>query len=67
MPDREEVPGVRTSGGQRLPTSAGGTSGIDPERPGQSLGQVPDRDDDDRDEAGDPDAAGPGTHDGHRD
>jgi hypothetical protein len=39
---------------------------VEPEEPGQSIGQVPDRDDDDRDEAGDPNAAGPGTHDRQR-
>jgi hypothetical protein len=51
-----------------LPTSAGGTSGIEPRGPGQSLGQMPEHDDDDRDEAGDANAAGPGTHrDGRRD
>jgi hypothetical protein len=71
MADREADPEVghkgRTPGGQRLPTSAGGTTGIEPEEPGQSLGRVPERDDDDRDEAGDAHAAGPGTHDPHRD
>jgi hypothetical protein len=46
----------------QLPTSAGGTTGREPATPGQSLGQVPEHDDDDRDEAGDPNAAGPGTH-----
>ncbi|MFN8517819.1 MAG: hypothetical protein U0667_00200 [Chloroflexota bacterium] len=37
-------------------------SGIEPQVPGQSLGQVPEHDDDDRDEAGDANAGGPGTH-----
>lgn len=45
-----------------LPTTAGGVSGIEPQVPGQSLGQVPEHDDDDRDEAGDANAGGPGTH-----
>jgi hypothetical protein len=45
-----------------LPTSAGGRTGVEPSEPGQSLGQVPEHDDDDRDEAGDAHAAGPGTH-----
>ena len=41
------------------PTSAGGTTGAHVREPGQSLGQVPDPDDDDRDEAGDPNAGRP--------
>ncbi len=45
-----------------LPTAYGGVTDIEPETPGQSIGQAPEHDDDDRDEAGDPDAAGPGTH-----
>ena len=36
-----------------LPTAYGGTTGIEPQEPGQSLGQVPDLDDADVDEAGD--------------
>ena len=36
-----------------LPTAYGGTTGIEPREPGQSLGQVPDPDDADVDEAGD--------------
>lgn len=76
MPERDATPDLRDDpevgdpaqgpDGQRLPTSAGGTTGVEPEEPGQSIGQVPDRDDDDRDEAGDPNAAGPGTHDRQR-
>jgi hypothetical protein len=45
-----------------LPTSAGGRTGVEPSEPGQSVGRVPEHDDDDRDEAGDAYAAGPGTH-----
>ena len=70
MPDGEAVDriidgGDDSQGGSAardLPTSAGGTSGVEPEAPGQSLGQVPEHDDDDRDEAGDANAGGPGTH-----
>jgi hypothetical protein len=37
-----------------LPTSYGGRTGLEPREPGQSIGQVPDPDDEDVDEAGDP-------------
>ncbi|MBX3028539.1 MAG: hypothetical protein KF809_00130 [Chloroflexi bacterium] len=55
-------PGPPRTTDDDLPTSAGGTTDIEPQVPGQSLGQTPEHDDDDRDEAGDPHAAGPGTH-----
>jgi hypothetical protein len=45
-----------------LPTAYGGTTGVEPQEPGQSLGRVPDPDDADVDEAGDhpdPDEQGP--------
>jgi hypothetical protein len=45
----------------QLPTSAGGTTDIEPVEPGQSIGRVPDLDDADVDEAGD--RAGPGRGD----
>jgi hypothetical protein len=44
------------------PTTAGGRTHAESAEPGQSLGRVPEHDDDDRDEAGDPRAGGPGTH-----
>lgn len=37
----------------QLPTAYGGVTGLEPQEPGQSLGQVPDPDDADVDEAGD--------------
>ena len=39
---------------EELPTSYGGRTDIEPREPGQSIGQVPDPDDADVDEAGDP-------------
>lgn len=60
----EEVPGRPRTGG--LPSSAGGRTDAEPWQPGQSLGREPEHDDDDRDEAGDVHAAGPGTHDAPR-
>jgi hypothetical protein len=57
-PTRDEP--ISTDPGQ-LPTSAGGTTDIEPVEPGQSIGQVPDLDDADVDEAGD--RAGPGRGD----
>jgi len=70
VPERGPTPDIRVEDDEEagvsvtgdLPTSAGGTSGVEPQAPGQSLGQVPEHNDDDRDEAGDRDAAGPGTH-----
>ena len=39
--------------GEELPTAYGGRTDIEPREPGQSLGRVPDPDDQDVDEAGD--------------
>ena len=44
---------------EELPTAYGGRMDIEPREPGQSLGQAPDPDDADGDQAGDrPDASG---------